>query len=34
MYFELTKPEETPKKTDKIAFHVENWVQIYTSGRA
>jgi hypothetical protein len=22
--FEPTKPEETPKKVEKIAFHVEN----------
>ncbi len=34
MRFELTKPEETPNKTEKIAFHVENWVQIYASRRA
>jgi hypothetical protein len=34
MHFELTKPEETPKKTEKIAFHVENRVQIYPIGRA
>jgi hypothetical protein len=23
-YFEPTKPEETPKNVEKIAFHVEN----------
>jgi hypothetical protein len=32
--FERIKPEETTIKAEKIAFHVENWVQIYTFGRA
>jgi hypothetical protein len=34
MHFEPIKPEETTIKTNKIAFHVENRVQIYTAGRA